>query len=230
MATLPRVPPGRAGRLWITRRLAVATSAAELLDQKVRVLRQQAERFMLLVDSSREAWTQSCRDAEAWALRAALVGGQAALRAAIDRGGARVALTWESAMGVSYPSRGRVLVRDTADVPIYGPANEEAIAAHRHALEAAVQHAAALAALDAIELELAATRRRLRAVSDHWIPRLESALTAISLALEETERAERLGLQWAQHAHPDHGRSGPVHRPGTLTADDQPTARSVVRR
>ncbi len=201
MATLHGVPPGRAGRMWLRRRLSVASGAADLLDQKVRVLRQETERFGLLVERTEADWMRSCRDAETWSLRAALIGGQAALRAATDHDQALVALTWETTMGVSHPSDVR-WESPAADIGagVSGPATARAVTAHRVALDAAVQHAVALSALRAVEAELSATRRRLRAVTDRWIPRLEDALADVTLGLEETERAEGVSLRWALRA------------------------------
>jgi len=200
MATLRRLPPGRAGRMWLTRRLAIADRAAELLDQKVRVLRQQTERFRLLAERTGAEWTRSCREAEDWSLRAALVGGQAALRAATVHGGARVVLNFGTTMGVPHPSDARCLLPDAADPVTSGPATMSAVLAHRQALDAAVQHAVALAGLRALEHELAATRRRRRAITDRLIPQLEDAVAAAVLRLEETERAEGVRLRCALRA------------------------------
>ncbi len=197
---MPRVPPGRAGRLWLTHRLGVAARAAELLDHKVRVLRQEAERCELRVERTGAAWTRTCRDAEEWSLRAALVGGQAALRAATDGGSASVTVCIETTMGVAHPGEARCRLPVVSGAGVSGPATTNATHAHRRALVAAVEHAAALAASRAVESELAATRQRLRAVTERWTPRLEGALAATVLGLEETERAEGVSLRWAQRA------------------------------
>jgi len=194
------MPPGRAGRVWLGRRLAVAARAAELLDQKVRVLRQEAERFTLLSERSEAEWTRAAQEAQLWSVRAALVGGQAALRAATDAHPAGLSLGWKTTMGVSHPAEvGWDHGPDASHVEAmtYGPATVSAVAAHRVALEAAVRHAADLAALRAVTRELAVTRRRLRAVTDRWVPRLEDALAQVRLGLEETERAEGVGLRRA---------------------------------
>jgi len=76
-------------------------------------------------------------------------------------------------------------------------------------LDAAARHAAALTALRTIEAELLATRRRLRAVEDRWIPRLESTLARIRLALDEQERAEGVRLRWAAGHLSRHGQALP---------------------
>jgi V/A-type H+/Na+-transporting ATPase subunit D len=79
--------------------------------------------------------------------------------------------------------------------------------AHAAALEAAVRHAAAAEALRVIEAETLATRYRLRAIEDRWIPRLEQALTEVTLALEEQELADaaRLRLAVGPNRRPGHG-------------------------
>jgi V/A-type H+-transporting ATPase subunit D len=197
---IPHQPPGRAGRAWLTHRLAVASRAAELLDQKVRVLRQEAEHFSLLAERTEADWTQSRREAEAWSLRATLIGGQAALRAAAEQPSAEVLVTWATTMGVPHPARAQCRLPAAAPDSTLGPATMGAVTAHRGALEAGVEHAAALAALRAVEVELSVTRRRLRGVTDRWLPRLESAHAALLLSLEESERAEGVALRWAQGA------------------------------
>ena len=67
--------------------------------------------------------------------------------------------------------------------------------AHRAALAAAIRHAAAAEALRVIEAEVLATRYRLRAVRDRWIPRLEQALAEVTFALEEQERSDAARLR-----------------------------------
>ena len=73
----------------------------------------------------------------------------------------------------------------------------EATAAHRRALQAAVQHAASSAACRILETETRETRRRLHAIADRWIPRLESELWTLVERLDEAERAEAVQLRWA---------------------------------
>ena len=194
------LPPGRAGRVWLSRRLAVAVGAADLLDQKVRVLQQEAERYALLCERSGADWTRAAVEAREWSLRAGLVGGQAALRgAAADADEARLSVRWETTMGVSHPA-GAEWEGDRApdvDRVTHGPATVSAVAAHRAALEAAVRHAVDQAALRAVTRELAVTRLRRRAVTDRWIPRLQDATVRVRVGLEEAERAEAVGLRRA---------------------------------
>jgi V/A-type H+-transporting ATPase subunit D len=42
-----------------------------------------------------------------------------------------------------------------------------------------------------------ATRHRLRAIEDRWIPRLEQALAEVTLALEDLELADAIRLRLA---------------------------------
>jgi V/A-type H+-transporting ATPase subunit D len=73
----------------------------------------------------------------------------------------------------------------------------EAAAAYRDALAAAAAHAAAAAAGRILAAEIAATRRRLHAVTDRWVPRLEDALRERVHRLAEDELAETVRLRWA---------------------------------
>ena len=60
-----------------------------------------------------------------------------------------------------------------------------------------MQYAAAAEALRVIEAEVLATRYRLRAIEDRWIPRLEQALAEVTLALEEQELSDAVRLRLA---------------------------------
>ena len=199
-------PPGRAGLMWLHHRLGLAHRAASRLDQKLKILRTEQAAFALLLERSGLAWEQACRDAEAWLLRAALLGGQDGIRPPTGQPPAEVSITWTSALGTSYPSHGSC----TSPEPDPGTANVspaalvEASTAHREALQAAVEHAVATTASRAIDVEVTMTRQRLRGVQDRWVPRLESALAELRLSLDETELAEHVRLRWAA----DRDRSG----------------------
>jgi V/A-type H+-transporting ATPase subunit D len=194
-----RLPPGRAGRLWLHRRLGVARRAATLLDQKLRILRREEERRVLVARRTGPEWERCYVEAEKWLLRAALIGGRSALRSAADRPAADVTITWASTMGVHHPAGGSCVIpaRDPADPTPGGAALVEAVAAYERALDAAVHHAVAEAARRAIAAESATTRRRLRSVEQRWLPRLEEALAAVSHQLSEAERAEDVRLRWS---------------------------------
>jgi len=48
-----------------------------------------------------------------------------------------------------------------------------------------------------VDDEVRATRFRLRAVQDRWIPRLEQALAEVTFTIEELERADAARLRLA---------------------------------
>ena len=194
------VPPGRAGRLWLQRRLQVARRGADLLDRKLRLLADELGR--LRTDSARTGaeWDRRCADAERWLLRAALLGGERAIRLAADGAVADVTISYRVTMGLRHPAGAACAIpaSDTWE----GPALIRARHAHRAALEAAVRHAAAAEALRVVEAEALATRHRLRAVRDRWIPRLEQALAEVTLAIEEQELADAARLRLATGSRP----------------------------
>jgi hypothetical protein len=85
MAKLRRVPPGRAGWLWLAARLRAGRLAADLLDRKLRVLLVERDRFRLIEDRTRKRWRMSWREADLWALRATMLSGQRDLRLSATR-------------------------------------------------------------------------------------------------------------------------------------------------
>jgi V/A-type H+-transporting ATPase subunit D len=194
-----RVPPGRAGRLWLLSRLRTARLAADLLERKLRILRDEQQRFALLTQRTGQRWQASWRAADLWGVRSALIGGQRELRLAAPPARAEATVTWSSIMGISYPDE--VVCRPPEPAPGDRGAGTaalvEATHAYRAALDAAVAHAAAESARRTIDAEVTATRRRHRAIADRWLPRLESALWTLTAELEESERADTVRLRWA---------------------------------
>ena len=186
------VPPGRAGRLWLVQRLAVARRAADLLDRKLRVLTAELDRARATAGRTGQEWDTACREAQQALLRAVLLGGERAIRLA---GGAdaQVTISYTMTMGARHPAGARYTAAGPEGWD--GAAVAAARQAHRAALAAAVRHAAAAAALAVIEAETNATRRRLRAVRDRWIPGLSQALAHVDFALEETERDDAARLR-----------------------------------
>jgi V/A-type H+-transporting ATPase subunit D len=187
-----RIPPGRAGVLWLRRRLAVAERGTTLLRQKLTILAQQASRLREDRDATAHAWQTLDADARTWLTRAALLGGEPAVRPATGTAPLTVELRWTTVMGLRYPAEPIVHLPDQpADRPALGSAAlVRAEALYRDAAVAAVRHAAAAAALAAVETETAATRQRLRALERRWIPRLTQALGAAELQIAELEAAD----------------------------------------
>jgi V/A-type H+-transporting ATPase subunit D len=196
---LRRVPPGRSGQLWLQRRLAAARRGAELLDQKLSMLREREAELAARAAATQQAWTAAFGAADTWLLRGALVSGERGIRAATARAPADVAVTWTAVMGVRYPDA--VTVRlpervsdDTAPAPA---ALHVAVDAFRGAATAAAEHAAAQRALSTVRAEVTRTRRQLRGVQDRWVPRLEAALAERRLAVDDLEHDEAVRRRWA---------------------------------
>jgi V/A-type H+-transporting ATPase subunit D len=192
MATL-RIPPGRAGRLWLRERLAVATSALSLLERKRALLEGEQRRLRAHRDRTAHDWATACADARQWQVRAALFGGTRAMLAAAPIQHADITVHLTTLAGVRYPDHVECALPQAGSAEVNGGASlTHARAAHCRALVAAAEDAAAAAAVRAVDRELSATRIRAQALRHRRIPALHTALTQLDLALEERERAERI--------------------------------------
>ena len=207
-----RVPPGRAGRLWLQRRLRVAERGAELLDRKLRILRAELARQRDAAAQATADWDRCRADAERWLLRASLAGGKRALQVAADGRLADVTISYGTVMGIRHPAGTSCVIPEpgTWDGPVLAGARQ----AHRAALQAAVRHAAADEAVRLVEAETLATQYRLRAIRDRWIPRLEQALAEVTLAIEEQEIADAARLRLAAGSMTTDAAAGERRPPG----------------
>lgn len=206
-----RIPPGRAGRLWLRDRLATAERGAATLERKVRVLRRERDRF-----AERERATEAvCRDrlavADELLLRAALLAGQDGLRAAERAARAEVTVRWTSTMGVRHPDAADCALPawPTPEVGVVGPAVARARVAWAEAVVALLAHAVAREATRRIDAEVAVTRLRVRALRRHWLPELRAALARVELELEELERAEGVRRRCVRSGTEDPARRAP---------------------
>jgi V/A-type H+-transporting ATPase subunit D len=194
-----RVPPGRAGRLWLLRRLGVARRGHDVLEQKRRALLRQLERLDGLLEDARREWDESARAAELWWQRAAVLAGERLLELACAAAPryADVRLTWRNSLGVVYPSDATVSLPVGELFPTGGSAAlAYAAQAHRRALDAAAQLGVTERAHARTAAELRATTQRLRAIERRWIPEHEQALLELELALDEGEREEASRHRW----------------------------------
>ena len=190
---MTRTPAGRAGRNWLRHRTGLARRAADLLELKLHGLLEEQRRLQQAADQAGLQWRSQVREAEKWALRAALTGGRRSLRLATPPRPGAVTITWTTTMGVRHPARARYDAPepDPADGHVdTGTAVVQARQGYRDAVAAGVRHAAALAATGAVAQEIETTRRRLRALDQRWLPRLDAELAAITLQLDEREHAE----------------------------------------
>jgi V/A-type H+/Na+-transporting ATPase subunit D len=189
--TGPRVsaPPGRAGRLWLERRLLAARRGADLLDRKLRILQADQAELAVNAKQAQGEWNERAAAADRTLTIASLLGGQRAITLAASPGYTEVCVRFAETMGVRRP------IDATCDPPP-GPAPwssqpvVQARQAHQAAMEAAVRYAVAARALAVVEAETAATRVRLRSIKDRLIPGLEQARNQVVLALDELERAD----------------------------------------
>lgn len=193
-AKLP-VPPGRAGRIWLVRRLDTARRGADLLDRKLRILQGELARLDAAAAQTAAQWDECQGDARTWLVRAALLGGERAIRLADDGQAADVRVSYATTIGIRYPKMATCAVPPTVtwDSPVLARTRQ----AHRAALDAAARHAAATAAVRTVADEVRVTQYRLRAVQDRWIPRLEQALAELTFTIEELERADTARLRLA---------------------------------
>lgn len=214
MPEVRRVPPGRAGRLWLRRRLGTARHAAGLLDRKLRTLRAEQEGFHAHAEHTGAAWRDRCAEADDWLVRGALLGGERDIDLSMPGEPAEIGIEWKTVMGVRYPV-GATCRPPEPPVTARGPGNAalvEATTAYRAALAAAVEHACATAACRRVDAQVAETRRLKHAIEDRWIPRLESALRELGQRLEENERAEAVSRRWAAGRAAVSGSAAPSRR------------------
>jgi len=193
-----RVPPGRAGRLWLRERLRLAEHGLSLLEKKLAILEQERSRLRQLAEQTRHDWEATCLAARTWQVRAELLGGQRSLRLAGPQHATDVTVRWATTAGVRYPhdvdcasppDDGEAIVGSTTLVA--------AAAAHRTAITAAARYAVADAAVRAVDREFVATRIRAQGLRRRRVPDLRAALARVELALEEEERSEGIRLRWA---------------------------------
>jgi V/A-type H+/Na+-transporting ATPase subunit D len=200
-----RIPPGRAGRLWLLRRLESAQRGAEVLDQKRQTLLGERQRLTVELAAARAEWDARAGAAVTWNARASAIAGQRLLRLAALQRPARTAVhvSRRNVVGVVVPAAATVEPGGAPDFVALGGAGVAlAGRAHADALAAAAAYAAARAAHDAIQAELTATTRRLRAIERRWIPEHEAALRTLELTLEESELTDITRARWASGRRP----------------------------
>jgi V/A-type H+-transporting ATPase subunit D len=202
-----RVPPGRAGRLWLRGRLEATRRSADLLDHKRQLMRRELNGLASTRDATELAWKSACSEAENWGRRATALGGadDVALASRTVAGRATVEVAWRNTMGVVHPDEPRCVPAELApaDAAAANAGVAPAAAAYRRAIEAAAAFGASSSSFRIVQAELIATERRLRAIQRHRIPELEGALHRLDLRLDELEREERVVTRWAKRRRVD---------------------------
>jgi len=195
MAASARIPPGRAGRLWLRHRIAVADRGAGELERKVQLVSVEVRRRKEQADHSEAQWRAACTEASRWMARAGFVGGIDAVRQASTTP-VNVEVTWTTTMGVRHADGATVEPSGTPDVGM-SAAVLQARLAFATALRAAVDVAIAQSALATLEAALLTTRRRARILRRHWLPQLQSQLHTLEIALEQAEQEDQARLRRA---------------------------------
>jgi V/A-type H+-transporting ATPase subunit D len=197
-----RVPPGRAGQVWIRRRLETARRGIDILARKQRLLAVERELREPQAAAARTAWTDACAEAELWCARALRIGHehQIPMVAAHLDAPASITVDWRNVMAVSIPESARCELPDLALASASGgsSATDRAVDALADAVEKAAAHATVQRALVNIDAELLQTRRRLRLLERRRRPQLERALRESRERLEQSEREDTLRLRWAR--------------------------------
>ena len=188
----------RAARLKLRSRLDLSRHASELLRNKEEALRRERARLEGHANHTRQQWRDRCTDAAALLLRARALGASAEVAAMLERPAhpAGVTIDSQTSMGVTYPGTvhctpGSTPVLTTTAVLII------ATEGYRIALTSGAQAAAAAAALDRVQTELAHTRRRRRAIEQRLQPHLETQLHRLDLDLDERDRDAAVRTQLA---------------------------------
>lgn len=204
MTALRHVPVGRSGLLWLRHRLEVCRHASSVLRRKLTLLAAERDRLRQRRAETVNAWTAADATARSRLERAALLDGLEAVDAAAEVPPAVATVPWTTVMGVPCPAEPSLVAPPRPEhLPAPGGAALlQAETAYRTAATAAVRYAAADAALATVEAEMAATRRRARALDRHWIPAVEAALAARTLQLAELEAADLVRRRNA--SEPDH--------------------------
>lgn len=197
-----RLPPGRAGRLWLLHRIDTARRGYDVLDEKRQALLREEARARVSAAEAESAWAASSSEARRWLLRASVLAGERPLRLArLYAGGpAEVELTWRNTLGVVHPAAADLSLPPARRSAAFVGSSAVVLAAeaHRRALEAAARLAVAQESHARVAAELERTVRRLRAIERRWLPRHEGALESLELRLDEEEREEALRLRWAR--------------------------------
>jgi V/A-type H+-transporting ATPase subunit D len=205
--TLASGARNRAVRLRLSIRLAAASHAADLLHNKEQALQRERSRLEGHTDRTERDWTTRCDQATTWLMRARALGASDELARLIENGPdpAGIDANWQTSMGITYP--GSVSCSPgTTPLLVSTAALRPTLDAFRDALDAAATHAATTAALRRLDLELASTRRRRRAIGERLIPRLEQELHELDLHLDEQDREEALRVQLAVNRQEVHTR------------------------
>lgn len=189
-----RIPPGRAGRIWLVGRLEIAHRGAELLDRKRQALLREQAVTRAELERARAAWLEAAAEAARWSARATVLDGPSRLDQLsrhVD-GRATLAVSWTNLMGARLPRAAEPSLPAVPALSALGAGAATVLAAHaaRRATIAAARYAIAERAEAELTHELGRAARRLRALERRWIPQHEQALARLDLVLDENQREQ----------------------------------------
>lgn len=195
-----RIPPGRAGRVWLLRRLDVAYRGAELLDRKRQVLLAERARVRAQTERARRDWDEAAAQVATWTGRAGIVDGAIRLELLTHhvRQPASLEVSWRNLMGARVPTAQLIDIPEPPPVSALGGSSAAVLLAGAcsEAVSAGARYAAARRAEAELSAELGRAARRLRALRDRWIPQHERALATLDLSLDEAQREQAIRVRW----------------------------------
>ncbi|MBR7825611.1 hypothetical protein KDK95_04780 [Actinospica sp. MGRD01-02] len=208
-----RVPPGRAGRLRLRRRLDAAQRGADLLERKLHALLEEQRARHRAAEASTRAWIEAAREADRWLDRALAAEGRGGLHRCAPTDAAHTTVRETVSMGVRMP--GDAEYEPPPPDALGAPDPETAAlacarSAYLDAARAAVAAAADQAAVRIVDDAVTATRRQVRTLQRHWIPALRESLALLELSLEQADFED--GLR-RRHLGADTGRRTRVDAP-----------------
>jgi len=204
---MPTVATTRMELLAKKAQIALARQGRELLEQKRTALMRELMRVADRVVTSSEALQQAATEARAALARAEAVAGSEAVRSAAMATRGELALEVQTAtvMGVSVPVIEQKRVTRSAlgrGYSITGTSVtiDEAAAAFETEVDSLIQLAESELRLTRLAAELQRTSRRVNALEQILIPRLEAERDFIQMALDERERTDHFRLKRIKQA------------------------------
>ncbi len=199
---MPTVATTRMELLARKAQIALARQGRELLEQKRTALLRELMRVADRVVTSSEALQQAATEARAALARAEAVAGSEVVRSAAMATRGELALEVQTAtvMGVSVPVIEQKRVTRSAlgrGYSITGTSVtiDEAAAAFETEVDSLIQLAESELRLTRLAAELQRTSRRVNALEQILIPRLEAERDFIQMALDEGERTDHFRLK-----------------------------------
>ncbi len=199
---MPTVATTRMELLARKAQIALARQGRELLEQKRTALMRELMRVADRVVTSSEALQQAATEARAALARAEAVAGSEVVRSAAMATRGELALEVQTAtvMGVSVPVIEQKRVTRSAlgrGYSITGTSVtiDEAAAAFETEVDSLIQLAESELRLTRLAAELQRTSRRVNALEQILIPRLEAERDFIQMALDERERTDHFRLK-----------------------------------